>query len=178
MWIAAALIVAIVIALVSIAWTGILSIPINVTAGKDTYAYANTGTEDSPTWVETDNIQDVKLGDGTTLYQLKLRANRPFDSYVPTLQTWNPTFKVPNIPGDALLAALLAAKNNGTAIDMCFLWGLVVPATGVTTEGMRANWTVEKCDESQDAAEADMFDVSLKIAQTGNAPTWMSITGD
>jgi hypothetical protein len=155
----------------------IASIPLNVTAGKDTYAYANTGTEGTPVWSETDNIQDVKLGDAITQYGLKLRSNRPFESNLPTLQAWNPTFKIPNIAADPLLIALIAAKNNSTAIDMAFLWGVVAPGAGINTQGMRANWTVEKMDESQDAAEADMFDVSLKIAQTGNAPTWMNITG-
>jgi hypothetical protein len=153
------------------------AVPINVVAGKDHYAYFNSATFGTPTWNAADNIQEVKLGDGISLSELKLRKNRPFKTNVPTLKDWNPTFKVPNIRGDELLEGLIAAKNNGTAIDMAFMDGPMVPPTDVTVQGMRSCWVVEKCDRNEDEGEAGMYDVSLKIAQTGNVPTWLSVTG-
>ena len=154
-----------------------LVVPINVVAGKDCYAYGNTGTNGSPTWLETDNIQDVKLGDAITLYELKLRKNRPFSTNVPTLLGWNPSFKMADLAADVLMLGIIAAKNGGTCIDMMFLDGLAVPSTGVTSQGMRADWTVEKADRSESGDEAVMYDVSLKPGQTANVPSWFSVTG-
>ena len=153
-----------------------LSVTVNVVAGKDCYAYGNTGTHGSPTWVETGNIQDVKLGDAITLYELKLRKNRPFSTNVPTLLGWNPSFKIADIASDPLMLALVVAQNAGSCIDMLFLDGLVIPASGNTSQGMRADWTVEKMDRSESGDEAVMYDVSLKPGQTANVPAWFSVT--
>ena len=155
----------------------ILSVPVNVPAGKDGYAYANTGSHGSPTWAVQSNIQDVKLGDAITLYALNLRNSGGFTTNVPTVTDWNPTFKVAEISGDPFLTALLAAKNNKTAIDMQFLSGPSVPATGVTVQGPRADWIVEKMERDETNTQAIMYDVSLKPGQTGNTPSWVSITG-
>jgi hypothetical protein len=165
------------LALILILGTGPTAIPLNVPAGKDCHAYANTGTHGSPTWAAVDNIQDVKLGDAVTQFGMKLRLNRPFETNIPTLLAWNPTFKIADISGDALFAALLAAKTNGTALDMTFLDGAVTPATGVTSQGPRADWTVEKMDRDEASENGVMYDVSLKAAQTGNVPAWFSVTG-
>jgi hypothetical protein len=155
----------------------IAAVPVNVTAGKDAYAYYNTGTHGSPTWAEAGNVQDVKLGDAITLYELKLRKNRPFSTNVPTLLGWNPSFKMADMPGDALMIGIIAAVNGGSCLDMLFLDGVVAPATSITSQGMRADWTVEKKDRSESGDEAVMYDVSLKPGQTANVPSWFSITG-
>ena len=156
----------------------ITSLPINVTPGKDCYAYANSGNHSTPTWTETDNIQEVKIENSVTQYELKLRANRPFPTNVPTMQPYKVSFRLPDLPGDALLAALITAKNNGSCIDMIFLDGVVAPASNtITNQGPRADWTVAKLDRSENSDEAAMYDVELVPGQTANVPAWASYTG-
>jgi hypothetical protein len=155
----------------------IAAVPVNAKAGKDAYAYVNVGSHVTPSWTEAGNVQDVKLGDAITLYELKLRTNRPFSTNVPTLLGWNPSFKMSDLAGDALMAGIIAAKAGGTCIDMLFLDGVAAPAAGITSQGMRADWCVEKADRSESSDEAVMYDVSLKPGQTANVPSWTSITG-
>jgi len=146
-------------------------------AGMNFHAYANTGTYSSPTWVLVGNVSDLDLGDTINLYVTKLRKNAPFDSTTPTIRSWNPKFKLAWIEGDTLMEALIAASNGQTAIDMQFLSGSSVPANTVTVEGPRATWNVESQPRSEHMDEAGMMDISLKIAETGYAPAWQSITG-
>lgn len=155
----------------------IAAIPVNVVAGKDCYAYANSGTHGSPTWTLCDNIQDVKISDSDDKTELKLRKNRPYKTNVTTTAGLNVTFKVPNIQGDAFLTALRTAKANKSAIDIAFLDGLMVPAAGVTSQGPRADWLVEKLEEDQATENADLIDVSVIPGQTGNVPAVFSVTG-
>ncbi|HZZ77189.1 MAG TPA: hypothetical protein VFE62_01640 [Gemmataceae bacterium] len=156
----------------------ISAVPITVNTGRECYAYANSGNHGTPTWTLVDFIQDVKISDSDDKTELKLRANRPFKTAVPTLTGWNVTLKVPNIKGDPLLSALRTAKQNKTAIDMIFLDGVVAPGAGLTSQGPRADWMVEKMDDDQDTGNAEMLDVSLVPAQTANVPAVFSVVGE
>jgi hypothetical protein len=167
-----------VIAIASVYVLGtILAVPTNVPAGKDCNLYANTGTHGSPTWALESNVQDLKISDSPEPYQLQLRNSGGFHTNVLTMTKWSVTFKIADIYTDAFYVALVAAKNNKTALDLQILDGLAVPASGVIVQGPRADWVVTKFDRDETSTQAVMYDVELQVGQTGNNPSWVSITG-
>ncbi len=155
----------------------IAAIPITANAGRDCYAYANSGNHGTPVWTLVDYIQDVKLSNSDDKSELKLRVNRPHKTYVPATTDQSVSFKVPNIKGDPFLTALRAAKTGKSAIDIIFFDGVVAPAMGIISQGPRADWIVTKLDDDQDTGAAEMIDVELCPGQTANVPSVFSVTG-
>jgi hypothetical protein len=141
-------------------------------AGKDAYAYANSGTHGTPVWNSEDNMKDVSLGDAIELYKASIRRSRPFHTYVPTMRDLNPKFKIAWIPTDELCVSLLAAANNGTAIDMIFLDG---PVATVGNQGPRADWLVEGFPRTENLSEGMEIEISLKPGLTANVPSWFVV---
>lgn len=138
-------------------------------SGEDAYAYTNSGSFASPTWTTQGAIKDVMLGDSVEAYKTSIRRNRPFTSYLPTQRDMNPKFKIPWIPTDELVIALLAAYQNQTAIDMIFLDGAIGTAG---SQGPRADWMVATFPRTENLSEGMEIEIDLKPALTANTPAW------
>jgi hypothetical protein len=155
---------------------------VNNPAGKDAYVYMNTATaggsyHSAPTWTARDNIMDVDIEDTVAMHEVKLRKNNPMITNVPTLRKLMIKFKIALIRTDPFYTDLLYAYQNGQGLDMLFLDGVVLPATGVTTRGLRADWGVATFKENQHLENGMEVDVELVPLQTGNVPADFSVTG-
>ncbi len=147
--------------------------PIAVTVvnrpGKDAYCYTNSGSQGTPTWTTQGNVKDASIGDALELYKASIRAKRPFHVYVPTMRDLSIKFKCAWIPTDEFIVALLAARANGTAIDMVWLDG---PIATPGFQGPRADWVVGDMPRTENLAEGMEIEVELKPGLTANVPSW------
>jgi hypothetical protein len=145
------------------------AVTIVVKSGEDCYAYTNSGTNGTPTWTTQGAIKDVTLGDEVGESEQSIRRNRPFVTSIPAQRKLRPKFKIPWIPTDDLIIALLAAYQNQTAIDMVFLDG-VIATPG--SQGPRADWMVKTFPRTENLAEGQEIEIELCPALTANVPVW------
>lgn len=138
-------------------------------AGKDGYAYTNSATHGTPTWTLQDAIKDLDIGDTIEAYKASIRRMQPFHVYISTMRDLSIKFKVPWIPTDEFVIALLAAYQNGTAIDTVFLDG---PIATSGSQGPRADWIVATFPRTEHLAEGMEIDIELKPGLTANKPAW------
>lgn len=155
--------------------------PVINKAGKECYAYFNEaafgGTfYSAPDFQLQDAIKDLDIGDAVEAYKASIRRMQPFHVYISTMRDLSIKFKVPWIPTDELCIALLAAYQAGTAMDAIFLDGPLVPASGNTSQGPRADWIVTTFPRTEHLAEGMDIDIELKPGLTTRKPSWYTVT--
>lgn len=131
-------------------------------SGKDCKVFLNTGTYTTKTWLEGKRISDVKLPKSRGSSDFKMRGNAGEVTalgYNKRSATFKYQLKKAGYT-DTFFAALQAADEAGTDIEVAFMRGAM--ATG--TKGIAGFWVVTKFDKDESDEENESYDVELKPA--------------
>jgi len=141
-------------------------------SGRQAKTYRNIASWASPSWSEMKIVKDVlrdsKWGDDDASTRESV-----FELSILTLLSSPINLQVAHVPANAHYIALREAFENGTTVEMLVLDGDVTTAG---SRGIRADWHVVEFPEAQPLKGEMMHEVVLKMAQTGNAPTWYAVT--
>jgi predicted secreted protein len=147
-----------------------------VILGLEAKLYRNTGSHQNPTWTEIKNVKDLTLTIEKGEADVTTRAAGGWRQTVATLKEATVEFEMVWDPGDAGCQAIKDAFFNGTAIELAIMDGPLPPASGKTSQGLRALFAVTKFGRNEPLEEALTVPISLKPTY-GAVPEWYSQTG-
>ena len=148
----------------------------SVVLGLDAKVYRNTGTYETPTWVEMPNVRDLTLtiekgeADATT------RAAGGWKQSVATVKEATVEFEMVWDTADQGFLAIQNAFFNNTPVDLAIMDGPLPPAPGKKSTGLRALFDVLKFNRNEPLQEVLTASVTLKPTY-GEAPVWMEEVG-
>lgn len=147
--------------------------------GKDSYLFYNTGTHDTPVWVEIERAMDVDITFTKGKAEQKSRESK-FNFKRGTFVEMGISFGYDYEPGgtDTVFPVLLDSMLNNTPIEF---WAADGPAATVGTAGPRMVCEVFECPMGQKLEETAKFDISADITRTKEGgvliePDWHEIT--
>lgn len=140
--------------------------------GLDCKLYRNTGSWESPTWVEVGNARDVTVNLEKGEADLTTRANDGWRATVGTLKDASLDLEMVWDPGDAGFAAVRDAFLNGTVLDMVALDGDIATSG---SQGLRAEFSILSFSRNEPLEEGVTVNVTAKPAYSENAPEWMVV---
>jgi hypothetical protein len=126
--------------------------------GLNCYAYYNSGTSNSPTWVEMDTIKDLKVGAEIGDADSSSRLDDVATS-MDALMKFTVTFNLVKDTADVSFAYLNDAFFERTALDALFLDGSLDDAL---TTGIRSTWKIFGWDDGQPLENVETIDATLK----------------
>lgn len=89
--------------------------------GRETYAYYNSATNASPTWVEMVRARNIQYTDGPALTEIEFHGATSTGN-IPGYDKFSGSFEYVRRRGtDTVYAALLAARRARTAMEFQFL---------------------------------------------------------
>ena len=148
----------------------------SVVLGLNAKLYRNTGTQETPTWTEIANVKDVTLNLEKGEADATTRASSGWRQTVATLKEATVEFEMVWDPSDEGFQAIKDGFFNNTAIDIAVMDGPLPPASGETSQGLRAQWAVTKFSRNEPLEEVLTVSVSIKPTY-GSVPEWMIGTG-
>jgi hypothetical protein len=131
-------------------------------AGRTRAAYYNSGTYQTPTWVEITRISEVKRARARNSNERMYRGAQTVKSiagYKKNSWTFKYEIKSPAL-ADTVADFLQSAFDSGATIDICFMNGRFTPAS--TRNGERAPVIVTKFDIDEADESGCSFDVELQ----------------
>ena len=139
--------------------------------------YYNTGSYATPTWSEICNVKDLTLSLEKDEVDVTTRCSGGFKEYSDGLLDANVTFNMLYDPTDAAFTALQSAFFGKSAVEFAVMDGALPPASGETSQGLRATCMVKSFSRSESLGEALMTDVAIRpVANDDAAPEWHSVT--
>lgn len=147
-------------------------------SGKETFTYYNSATYASPTWVEMKRVRNVQFNRGPNLSEVEMHGAAETGN-IPGYKNFSGSFEyVRKIGTDTVFAALIAARDAGSIVDLAQLNGTVVLDAST---GWRAPVVLGEFSETANGndgvvvtipfAKADAFDGS------GDPVNYASFTG-
>ena len=137
--------------------------------GLDAKLYRNSGTYQSPNWVEVENVKDVTLGLSKSEADVTTRKNGGWRAILGALKEGVVNFEMLWDTADADFQAFLDAWLNDTAIEVLCLDGDVDTAG---CEGLRATMSVTQFERQEPLEEAIKVSVTIKPTYSDHAPEW------
>lgn len=144
-----------------------------MTIGLNAKLYRNTASYGTPTWALIGNVQDLTANDSMDEADVSTRGSGGFAEAEPTLRTLELSFGMINKPGDADVAAFLAAYTARSSIDIAVMDG---PIATAGSKGVRARYKIFQFPRAQELRGAQTFDVMLKPCADSNPPADMTIS--
>jgi hypothetical protein len=138
--------------------------------------YRNTGTFASPTWNEITNVKDLTLSLAKGEADVTVRGGNGWRQTVGTLKEADISFSMVWDPTDEDFEAIRDAFLNNTPLELLVVDGVVPPASGDTTQGLRADMSVLSFSRNEALEEAVTVDVTAKPTYSANAPSWYDVT--
>ncbi len=136
--------------------------------GQTCKFYRNTGTFASPTWVEINNVQNLKIGSSRTKAAAPTRASIYNKSLVGQLDLVI-SFQMPRDVSDTDFTTLRTAFLAGTTVGFAYAAGAIATPT---TRYVKLECKIVKMDEDEPLDAACMVDVELVVAaDSTNDPT-------
>lgn len=137
--------------------------PTDITpAGRELYAYLNTGTYGTPVWAEIKRIENLSAPRGKNTGPLKIRGSA-FEKVVPGQKTHTLAFNyVRKRATDAVFTALQDSYDNDTHVQIALT---DLPAADPAAVGTKAYYIVTKFDEKQDLEAPWSHDVELALVE-------------
>lgn len=146
--------------------------------GVNCKAYRNNGGSwATPVWAELTNVRDLTLNLEKGEADVTVRGGNGWRQTIGTLKDGSVEFQMVWDPDDAGFVALKNAYFNDTSIELLILDGSVTPASGVTVQGLHADFSVINFTRNEALEEAVMVDVTVKPTYSSNTPEWYSDTG-
>ena len=142
--------------------------------GLDAKLYRNSGTYESPTWVEMTNVKDLTLNLESGEADVTTRGNNGWRATVATLKDGSIEFEMIWDTEDAGFTAIKGAWFGNTSIEFAVMDGDITVAG---SQGLRATFSVTKFSRSEPLEEALLVSVTAKPTYAENAPEWMTISG-
>lgn len=149
--------------------------------GKDCYLYYNTGTNETPVWVEIDRAKDVNIDPASKgQAEQKSRASK-FNYKRGTHIELGLSFGYDYTPGDdTVYAALLDSFLNGTPIQFAALDG---PIETTGSQGWKLVCEVFECPMGQELDNTASIEISAEITRVTEdgdliEPEWYEVAGD
>jgi len=144
----------------------------SVKLGMDAKLYRNTGTYETPTWVEITNAKDVNLNLEKGEADVTTRANQGWRATVGTLKDGSVEFEMVWDTLDAGFTAIQEAYFDGTPLEVAVMDGDIATSG---SQGLRATMTVTNFSRNEPLEEAITVSVTLKPTYADNAPEWMEV---
>lgn len=95
-------------------------------SGKETFLYYNSATYASPTWVEMKRIRNVQTNRGPNLADVEFHGAAETGA-IPGYKKFSGSFEYVRRKGtDTVFAALIAARDAGSILDIAHLNGTIV----------------------------------------------------
>ncbi len=131
-------------------------------------AYYNTGTYGSPTWVNFQNVGDIKCTFDAEEADIAIRSANGFKLTVAGLIASSWEWSSVYDPADTAQVAFLAAFDARTGVEMLFLDQALATAG---SSGVRVWSMITKCPRQEELGKAMMIDFGVKPTyRTTNAP--------
>ena len=140
--------------------------------GMEARLYRNTGTYETPTWTEIDNVKDVTLNLETGEADVTTRANNGWRATAATLKDWSVEFEMVWDTADAGFTAIQEAYFDNTSIEFAVMDGDIATSG---TQGLRATMAVTNFSRNEPLEEAITVSVTIKPTYADNAPEWMEV---
>jgi len=144
----------------------------SVKLGMDAKLYRNTGTYETPTWVEITNAKDVNLNLEKGEADVTTRANQGWRATVGTLKDGSVEFEMVWDTDDAGFTAIQEAYFDGTPLEVAVMDGDIATSG---SQGLRATMAVTNFSRNEPLEEAITVSVTLKPTYADNAPEWMEV---
>jgi len=144
----------------------------SVKLGMDAKLYRNTGTYETPTWVEITNAKDVSLNLEKGEADVTTRANQGWRATVGTLKDGSVEFEMVWDTLDAGFTAIQEAYFDGTPLEVAVMDGDIATSG---SQGLRATMAVTNFSRNEPLEEAITVSVTLKPTYADNAPEWMEV---
>jgi hypothetical protein len=138
--------------------------------------YRNTGSHASPTWVLTANVGDAKLNFEKETQDASIRGGLGFGFDVGKLGKFSYEFPAIYDQGDAGFAAMWADCMANTDREYAFADGLIVPASGGTTNYVRALCGVNKAPIDEPLTGASKVTFTIQPTYSVNPVTLVTVT--
>jgi len=140
--------------------------------GLDAKLYRNSGTYETPSWVEMTNVKDLTLNLESGEADVTTRGNNGWRATVATLKDGSIEFEMVWDTEDAGFEALSAAYFGDTAIGIAAMDGDITEAG---RRGLWADMAVVDFSREEPLEEALSVKVTLKPTYSANAPEWKTI---
>ena len=140
--------------------------------GMEARLYRNTGTYETPTWTEIDNVKDVTLNLETGEADVTTRANNGWRATAATLKDGSVEFEMVWDTADAGFTAVQEAYFDNTSIEFAVMDGDIATSG---TQGLRATMAVTNFSRNEPLEEAITVSVTIKPTYADNAPEWMEV---
>ena len=144
-----------------------------VRLGLDAKLYRNTGTYESPTWVEMTNVKDLTLNLESGEADVTTRGAAGWRATVATLKEGTIEFEMVWDTADAGFTAIQQAWFGNASIEFAVMDGDITVAG---SQGLRATFSITKFSRNEPLEEALSVSVSAKPTYADNAPEWMTVS--
>lgn len=135
--------------------------------GLDAKLYRNTGTYETPTWVEITNVRDLRLTVEANESDVTTRANKGWSAVVPTLLDGSIDFDMVYDSDDENVTTIEDAFFGRSAIEFAVMDG-DIQTEG--TRGLRASMVIVKFDRDEKLEDALKVSVTAKVTLSENPP--------
>ena len=140
--------------------------------GMEARLYRNTGTYETPTWTEIDNVKDVTLNLETGEADVTTRANNGWRATAATMKDGSVEFEMVWDTADAGFTAIQEAYFDNTSLEFAVMDGDIATSG---TQGLRATMAVTNFSRNEPLEEAITVSVTIKPTYADNAPEWMEV---
>lgn len=140
--------------------------------GLDAKLFRNTGSYETPTWTEITNVKDVTLNFSGGEADVSTRNGNGWRENIRTLRDAELSFDMVHDTEDAGYNAIRASFFSDVAseqiIELLVADGPTTAGSGST--GFRASFFVRDLEKTEPLEEAQMMNVTMKVARTENPP--------
>lgn len=140
--------------------------------GIEMKLYRNTGTTQSPTWVELTNVKDLTIDFSKGEADVTTRGSGGWKAYRGTLKEFSLEFQMVYDPEDESFEAIEDAFMDNTALDLAIADG-DIDTNG--TRYIRTACEVFAFKRGEANEDAVMYDVSLKRTFSSTPPTFVTV---
>lgn len=140
--------------------------------GMEAKLFRNSGTYDTPAWVEMQNVKDLTLNLEAGEADVTTRGNNGWRATIAALKDGSIEFDMVWDTEDAAFTAIKDAYFQGTAIEMAVLDGDVASSS---SQGLRASFSITKFSRNEPLEEALTVSVTAKPTYSEHAPEWMNV---
>jgi len=144
----------------------------SIKLGMEAKLYRNTGSYETPTWVEMTNVKDLTLNLEKGEADVTTRANDGWRATAGTLKEGSVEFEMVWDTEDEGFTVIQSAWFDGTSLELAVMDGDITVAG---TQGLRATFAVISFTRNEPLEEAMSVNVTVKPTYAEHAPEWMVV---
>jgi len=144
----------------------------SIKLGMEAKLFRNSGTYDTPAWVEIQNVKDLTLNLEAGEADVTTRGNNGWRATVAALKDGSIEFDMVWDTDDANFTAIQQAYFQAAPIEMAVMDG-DIGSSG--TQGLRATFAITKFSRNEPLEEALTVSVTAKPTFAEHVPEWMTV---